>query len=257
MYQESQIECPTAWRNVELDLFGPMVCRSEVNKRASKKVWGIVIVDSNSGALHCDIVLDYSTQEVLKSIRRFASLRGWPAIIKSDPGSQLESAAGILSGWWETLGSELIKPENTTHFNWEISPADSPWRQGRSEVSIKLIKRLLRIAIGESRLTPSELQTSLFEAADLCNQRPIGLTKVPQADGSFKVLTPNCLLMGRTTNAIPDNTGLADKMKKNDRYLLIQQVTLDFWSRRTAEVTPMKVVRQKWHKSRRNLNPEM
>ena len=83
---------------MELDLFGPMVCCSEVNKRTSKKVWEIVIVDSNSGALHCDIVLDYSTQEVLKSIRRFENLQGWPAVIKSDPGSQLKSAAGILVG---------------------------------------------------------------------------------------------------------------------------------------------------------------
>ena len=61
--------------------------------------------------------------------------------------------------------------------------------------------------------------------------------------------------MGGANNFIPDDTGLADQMKKNDRYLLIKQVTHDFWSRWTAEVTPMKVVRQKWHESRCNLNP--
>ena len=44
-------------------------------------------------------------------------------------------------------------------------------------------------------------------------------------------------------------------MKKGDRYLLIQQVTKDFWDRWTSEVTPMKVIRQKWHQSQRNLAP--
>ena len=57
---------PGAWENVELDLFGPFVCRSDVQKRSSKKVWGIVVVDINSGATHCDIVHDYSAEESLK-----------------------------------------------------------------------------------------------------------------------------------------------------------------------------------------------
>ena len=47
---------PVAWGIVELDLFGPFMCRSDVNKRASKKVWGAVFVDVNSNAIHCDIV---------------------------------------------------------------------------------------------------------------------------------------------------------------------------------------------------------
>ena len=251
--KKDQFVTPSAWSRIELDLFGPFTCRSEVNKRSSKKVWGMVIVDEASGAIHSDIVLDYSTQEVLKTLRRFASLRGWPIMIRSDPGSQLESAAGILGSWWNELSTDLTAPENTRQFTWNVSPADSPWRQGRSEVSVKIIKRLLRTAVGDIRLTPSELQTALFEAADLCNQRPIGLNKVPEADGTFKVLTPNCLLMGRATSAAPDDSDLSHHMKKTDRYILIQQVTRAFWSRWMAEVTPLKIIRQKWHATGRNL----
>ena len=243
----------SAWSDVELDLFGPYECRSDVNKRSSKKVWGIIVVDKNSGAIHCDTVQDYSAQETLKALRRFGSLRGWPRSISSDPGSQLQNAAGNLVSWFQEFEGHLAENADQKGFTWKISPADSPWRQGKSEVSIKLIKRLLKIAVGSIRLTPSELQTVLFEVADLCNNRPIGVNRSPDADGLFKVLTPNCLLMGRAVNKVPDDETIVHEMKKTDRYELILQVTRDFWSRWTSEVTPLSVIRQKWHTSQRNL----
>ena len=91
-----QLVSPVAWGHVEMDLFGPFRCRSEVNKRSSCKVWCMVLVDRCSGATHSDIVLDYSAQETIKTLKRFASLRGWPVKIFSDPGSQLESSSGSL-----------------------------------------------------------------------------------------------------------------------------------------------------------------
>ena len=61
--------------------------------------------------------------------------------------------------------------------------------------------------------------------------------------------------MGRAINSLPDDTDLAQNLKKADRYLLIQQVTNDFWKRWATEVTPMHVIRQKWHRQNRNLLP--
>ena len=75
------------------------MCRSDINKRATMKVWGMVLVDKNSGAVHCDVVLDYSAQETLKTLRRFAALCGWPSEISSDLGSQLDSSSGKLESW--------------------------------------------------------------------------------------------------------------------------------------------------------------
>ena len=246
---------PVAWGDVELDLFGPFLCRSDVNKRSSMKVWGVVIEDRNSGAVHCDVVLDYSAQEVIKMLRRFGSLHGWPSRISSDPGSQLESSSGRMEVWWEQMKDQLVGFAGQSNFTWEISPANSPWRQGRCEVRIKNIKRILKISIGSSKLSPIELQTVLFEAANMSNERPIGVNKSPQSDGTYKILTPNCLIIGRSTSSIPDDTNLAGHLKKSERYELIQQVTKDFWSRWVAEVTPEAVIRQKWHESRRNLQP--
>ena len=45
-------------------------------------------------------------------------------------------------------------------------------------------------------------------------------------------------------------------MKKSDRFELVQQVTQNFWTRWTREVIPEAVIRQKWHNSARDLQPD-
>ena len=117
------------------------------------------------------MVLSYSALDVIKMLRRFGSLRGWPVSITSDPGSQLESSSGKLESWWQMLQEQLENLAAEYKFEWKVSPGNSPWRQGRTEVRIKIIKRLLKIAVGPVKLSPTELQTALYEIADLCNIR--------------------------------------------------------------------------------------
>ena len=57
------------------------------------KVWGAVIGDVWSGAVHVDIVMNYSAAQVIVMLRKFAAKHGWLDRIFSDPRSQLESAA--------------------------------------------------------------------------------------------------------------------------------------------------------------------
>ena len=129
----------------------------------------MIIVDCNSGAVHLDIVQDYSTNAVLLSLRRFGALRGWPKIICSDPGSQLESASGKLDNWFVTMSDSLRNLGSSKNFKWEISTADSPWRQGKAERKVGIVKKLIRLSVGDTRLTPVELQTILLEVSNICN----------------------------------------------------------------------------------------
>ena len=251
-YSYERLTMLQAWGFCQLDLFGPFSCRGDVNPKTTKKTWAVVIEDVNSGAVHLDIVQDYSTQAVLLTMRRFGALRGWPGIICSDPGSQLESAGGKLESWWLTMGDALRTLGSSKNFRWDISPADSPWRQGKAERRIGVVKKLLRLAIGDSRVTPVELQTILFECANICNERPMGLSK-PREDGSYSLITPNQLIHGRSPHGLPDDVELADQLPVASRYRIIQHVTTSFWSRWSREVSPGLVRRQKWHRKGRNL----
>ena len=249
-----QLQQPMAWGFCQLDLLGPVECRGDVNPRARKKFWGLIIEDVNSGAVHLDIVSDYSTNAVLKAQRRFGSTRGWPGVIHSDPGSQLESASGKLECWWKKMKKSLATFAGSKNFRWETSPADSPWRQGKVERRIGIVKKHLQHAIGDSVLTPLELQTILFEIANICNERPITVAK-PRDDGSYSVVTPNQLLMGRSCNILPDDGDISENLPVTSRYRLISHVTSDFWQRWSAEASPGLIVRQKWHSKSRNLCP--
>ena len=109
------------------------------------------------------------------------------------------------------------------------------------------------ISSTSTRLSPLELQTVLFECANLVNERPLGVLKTPREDGTFKVLTPNSLLIGRSLGTVPDDISLRSHLKKSDRYELIQQATSEFWSHWSQQVTPERIIRQKWHQVGRNL----
>ena len=247
-----QLQEPMAWGHCQMDLFGPYHCRSDVNTRSTKKIWGVVVEDVNSGAVHLDVVSDYSANSVLLSLRRFGSLRGWPCQMRSDPGSQLVSASDKLENWWSTFGESLQSLGSSKNFEWILSPPDSPWRQGKAERRIAVIKDMLRISVGDTKVTPLELQTIFMEVANLCNERPIGISK-PRADGSYSVLTPNHLLLGRSSNILPDDSKVSENLHYSSRYRLVHHVTSVFWRKWCTEVAPRMIFRQKWHEKGRNL----
>ena len=67
---------PSVWQQIEIYLMGPFKCRGDKNPRVSVKVWGAVIQDVYSGAVHADVVRDYSAQVVMETLRKVAALRG-------------------------------------------------------------------------------------------------------------------------------------------------------------------------------------
>ena len=136
-------------------------------------------------------MLDYSTEAVILMLKRISAVHGWPSPMTSDCGSQLNSAAGILTLWWTDWKESLLSLAGRQNFLWEICLADSPLRQGKVESRIRVIKSLIRVTVGESKLSPLEIQTVLFEAANLCNERLLGVSKKVQADGTYPALTPN------------------------------------------------------------------
>ena len=113
---------------------------------------------------------------------------------------------------------------------------------------------MLKLSVGDSKLTPLELQTSLFEIADICNQRPLGLNTKPREDGTFDIITPNNLIHGRSGNFVPDDAEIAAGLPMAARYRLVHHVTNAFWKKWADVVSPSLVVRQKWHQVSRNVH---
>ena len=67
-------------------------------------------------------------------------------------------------------------------------------RDLRGSCIVKSVKKAITVAVGESVMTFSELQTVCYEAANLVNERPVGRHPTSPEDGTY--LCPNDLLLG-------------------------------------------------------------
>ena len=59
-----------------VDLFGPYEVRGEIQKRTSRKAYGVIFTDMVSRAVHIEVVYGYDTNSFLMALNRFASIRG-------------------------------------------------------------------------------------------------------------------------------------------------------------------------------------
>ena len=77
-----------------------------------------------------DVDADYSTNGFLLVFRRFVSLRGYPAKIFSDPGSQLKQAAKELNETFQRFGWDHLKELCVWNgLEWVFSAADVKRRE--------------------------------------------------------------------------------------------------------------------------------
>ena len=234
-----------------IDYFGPFQIKGEVQKRVRGKGYGVLITCLVVRAVYLDVAVDYSTDAFLQVLRRFASTRGWPKKIFSDGGTQLVGASRELREQTAKLDWEQIKAfGHEQGIEWKFSPGDGPWYNGTAEALVKTTKRALNAAVGESVLTFSELQTCLMEAAQIVNQRPIGVLPSSPQDGTY--LCPNDILLGRASSKIPQGP-FKERASYKHRFDFLQSIISAFWKRWTAEVFPSLVVKPKWHTGTRNL----
>ena len=133
---------------------------------------------------------------------------------------------------------------------WEFSPADAPWHNGATESLVKPVKRAHNAAIGEDVMSFSELQTVMFEGAQVVNQCPIGVH--PTCPEECPYLCPNDLVLGRSTSHVPQGPFL-ERVSNKHRLDFIQAVVESFWRRRSRDVFPSLVISHKLHVKGRNV----
>ena len=115
---------------------------------------------------------------------------------------------------------------------------------------MKSLKRALNVILAGKVCSFAELQTVVYEAAQLVNQRPIGRKPGKPEEGTY--LCPNDLLLGRCTNEVPQGPFL-ESTNANQRLNFIQEIVSGFWKRWIREVFPNLVIEPKWHTERRNV----
>ena len=146
-------------------------------------------------AVHIETVFGYASSNFLMVLSRFASIRGWPNKIYSDPGSQLVGAERELKEAWKKIDRKSSQRSSAQDGStWVFGPAGSPWHQGAVESLIKAAKRAIHFSVSNQQLSVPEFLTICRKVSYLLNERPIGVK--PSEDSIINVLTPNSLLLG-------------------------------------------------------------
>ena len=236
--------------NVAVDYFGPLQIKGEINRRSTGKGYGVLFTCFATRAVFADVAHNYSTEGFLTVFRRFVSIRGYPAKLYSDNGKQFVGASKELKLAIKDLKWDIIQDFGAeAGSEWHFSPADAPWQNGCVESLIKSIKKAIQTAIGTQVLKFSELQTVLYEAANLVNERPIG--KNPSEPDEERYLCPNDILLGRASSRVPG--GPFKEVSSKRRFEFIQKLVDVFWRKWTHHYFQSLIVRQKWHTQKRNV----
>lgn len=221
-----------------VDLFGPFVIKDAVRRRVRGKCFGVIFTCLVSRAVHLDITENYSTEAFLGSLRRFVSIRGYPQTIHSDNGTQLVAANKELREIAKSLDLDAISRfGNNDGIKWSFNKSsDAPWLNGACESLIRLVKNGISRSIGDSVLTFSELQTVVYEVANLLNSRPIGIK--PGYDLELGVyLCPNDLLLGHNNMEVPHGI-FSNEADHKGRMDFIQSIVSSFWKRWQRDYFP-------------------
>ena len=185
-----------------LDFLGPFEVGAMNNKRSLLKVWPVVFVCMNTGGLHIELAHTYGTDALLLCIGAFASLRGYPATIYTDRGSQLCKAAQFAShkedpqNWgWDAVEERLAAKK--TKFKFCLPGCQ--WQNGGAEQRVRGLKESLMMIMlqGSNKLNFAEFRALLLSCANQINDRPLG---VKQGESEILPLTPNQLLIGKTSS---------------------------------------------------------
>ena len=248
------------WSSTSIDLLGSYEVRAMNNQRSKKKCWPVVYCCMNTGALHVEVAHDYGTDAFICSYTAFVALRSRPGMVYTDRGSQLSRASQYLgaedpTSWnWDKV-TEVEAQRGTT---WRFCPPGGQFRNGLAESRVKALKHTMDLLMssGASSLNFNEFRCLLTRAADLINDRPLGVRHHrPGVEGELLPITPNLLILGRSSAAKPEVPLPLDE--SDDQYTrraaFITELEEVWWSMWFAQVFDSLFPIPKWKVRMENL----
>ena len=186
----------------QVDMFGPFKSFSNVNKRATSKIWFVVFCCCVTGGIDVKVCEDYSAVSFVLAFIRFSCKLGYPRKLLIDPGSQL------LKGCDEMIIS-FTDVANALHeygVTYETCPVGAHFMHGKVERKIRHIKESFNKHFYNEKFSAIQWETFGDKIANCINNLPIALGNKSQGLEDMDLLTPNRLLLARNNNRCPINS---------------------------------------------------
>lgn len=234
-----------AFSYVGLDCFGPITIRQG---RGTAKRYGIIMTCLTYRAVHLELLIDLSLDQVMIAIQNLLARRGRVKGLRSDQGKNFIGAANQL----ERDGKELEAVYGRAvaekfRVEWTFLPAYSPWMGGAWERLIQSIKKSIDFALNGEIPREDVLRGALVQAEYEMNRRP--LTHTPVSHEDAPPLTPNTAMFGEEEdNAPPLDVCAISPLA----YRRVEHLSQKYMKRWLTEYLPEITRRSKWY---RDLKP--
>ncbi|XP_058827095.1 uncharacterized protein LOC131687069 [Topomyia yanbarensis] len=221
-----------------------------IGRRAEKR-WIVVFTCLVVRAIHLEVAHSLNTQSCLMAIRRFNCRRGSVAEYFSDNGTNFRAASKEIQQLYRDVQKACAEELTDARTQWHFNPPAAPHMGGVWERMVRTVKEVMSALNDGRRLTEEILQTTLCEAEDMINSRP--LVFAPQ-ESPLPALTPNTFLRGSSPNepqevVVPTNVAHALR----DSYKRSQLLADEMWKRWIREYVPSINSRTKWFTETRPL----
>ena len=191
------------------------------------------------------------TDAFINALRRFMARRGQVREIRSDNGTNFiggeRELREAIRGWNQAqINGVLLQKE----IKWIFNPPAGSHHGGAWERLIRSVRKVLNSILKVQNLDEEGLHTVLCEVEAIINGSPI--TKASTDPNDLEALTPNHLLLLKTSSSLPPGEFQRDDIYAHRRWRQVQYMSDLFWKRWTKEYLPQLQERQKWTGIKRN-----
>ena len=233
----------SCFNKIAMDYYGPFKCKTprsrDMETRGTKhyKIYGMAVLCQQTRAVKFYPVEGYDTKSFLTTFDIHCSIHGVPTHVLSDPMTSFIAGAKVLEA--EDLDGETEEetPDEESDFEenlerkynieWTFIPPGSQWRDP-AERSIKSLKTMMQTIFNTEHnkpvLTINEYWNIFSQCSEILNRRPIQGYMDQQ---TIKFITPNQLLLGRTSKEAPPHT--QEDMRVRPRLELLKNIKSQFW----------------------------
>lgn len=242
--------CPeeAPFTRVGVDFFGPFAVKS---RRSMVKRYGVLFTCLTIRAIHIEVASCLDTSAFINALRRFVARRGQVQEIRSDNGTNFVGAERELREaievWNHAQINDILLQKG---IKWNFNPPTGSHHGGVWERLIRSIRKVLNSTFKVQNLDEDGFHTVLCEVESIINGRP--LTNSSPDPNDLEALTPNHLLLLKTSPSLPPGEFQKDDLYTRRRWKQVQYMSDLFWKRWVQEYLTQLQERQKWTGVKRN-----
>lgn len=196
-----------------------------------KKVYIVLYTCAVSRGVHLELARDLSTEQFIKTFRKFCAKKSIPNRVVSDNASYFKAASGQITQI--LTHPEVINYMSERNIRWDFIAKRAAWFGAFYERLIQIVKRTLQKVLGNALLSFDDLDVTLAEVEATMNDRPI--TYVGGTDDAPIAISPSLLMYGRRITPFPQLDFDKDE-DYNPKLLTLSQETATRSAKRISEL---------------------